>query len=163
MLVRRHILRLNNHEKFRPAKKIYIPENTMGMMGGNLANYVKDYSEITVYYEKPESRKPGVNKTHAITEDYIFYLNHLLGKQGVLFDRDCFTISRGRTIQTVKGELREGLERFHEEVKQAKDNFGTSKAVQTGKLGTKNDDIPVALMQAIFWGRAALKQYRRRH
>ena len=162
MLIRRHILRLNQHEKFRPAKKIFIPENTMGMMGHHLANFVRDFTDIDVYYEKPASNKPGINKTHDVTEDYIFYLNHLLTKQAVLFDRDCFTISRSKTLVSLKAEMREGLERFHEEVKPAKDNFGRAKAIQTGKMGTKNDDMPVALMQGIYWGRAATNQYRRR-
>lgn len=153
-------MRLREHPVIGSAQKIFIPENTMGMMGFNLQSYVRSYEDVITMYEKPGG-KPGINKTHQVTESYIFFLNQMLATKSILFDMDLFTVSRNKTVTMMKETLRDQLERFHEEFKAPKDNFTRGKKVQTGKMGSKQDDVAVALQQLIYWARAYLNNSRR--
>ena len=122
---------------------------------------VHEYEDVDVYWQNPQGTKPGVCKTHDITNQYRFLLNQLLATNALKFDREMFTVSRGKTTKAIKSMFREQLERYHEEFKAPSDNFGKGKTVLTGKMGSKQDDLAIAGMQCIYWGRAHINNARR--
>jgi len=151
-LLHRHFKRLQENKHWKAARKIFIPENNLGLEASHLHTMVKRYNDVTTYWETPN--KPGICKTHQKTIDYTFLLNSMLGDKTILLDRELFTISKEQSSDSISNLLREQIERFHWEKKAAGDSFGKDRWAITGKMGNdKQDDLLIAVFMALFFGR----------
>lgn len=156
-LLRRHISAIRSHSTYYEcAPIIFIPENNYGMHD-HLHNMISDMDNIHTYMQKG---KYGVYKDFRVTREYRRYLSHLLFCKKLCFARRLVCVTRNKTSETIKLLLREQMERYHWEKKQAKDAFSTDKSRLTGKAGGKQDDLVITTMTATFWGCEALNNPR---
>lgn len=156
MLLHRHYKKLNENKLWREAKKIFIPENNLGLESAHLDSMVQDISGVETFWEKPN--KPGVCKAGKNTREYQFLLSNCLANGGLYFDRDCFTVTREKTVQCMKDQLQEQMLRFHYNVIPAKDAGGKARVHLTAKMGSLQDDLLIATMMVIYWGRVVTNE-----
>jgi len=166
MLLRRHYEELNkiNALKAMSTKRCFIPENNLGMEASHLDTMVRSFTQVYTFWEK--ETRPGICKTAAVTREYQFLMNNALYNQTIRFSKHLFTTSRmGKdatyTAETIKALLEEQTLRYHWEKKPASDAFGKEKVTVTGKLHDKQDDLLIATMMVLYWGRAIMKNPRR--
>lgn len=151
-LLQRHIKRLRENKHWKAARKIFIPENNLGLEASHLHTMVKQYNDVTTYWETPN--KPGICKTHQKTIDYMFLFNSMLSDKTIVLDKELFTISREQTPDTIVNLLREQVERYHWEKRAAADNFGKDRWAITGKMGgDKQDDLLISVFMSTTVGR----------
>jgi hypothetical protein len=157
-LLRRHYERLRQFSFTSGSHLIFIPENNLGLEASHLDTMVRSLAEVQTYWEKD---KPGVCKTHSKTRDYQFLTNNALFNAAIRFHVDLFTCSRDQTPTSIKSLLMDQALRYHWEKRPAHDNFGNDRHTITGKQGDKQDDLLVAFMQDMYFGRAILNDPRR--
>lgn len=126
--------------------------------------FVCKLPNVHVFHENDEERS-GVRKTQQNTDDYQVLVEDMLIKRRISFDRQAFTVSKGYARQDgnmdkIYMELRNQLERYHWEIKQARDSFGKRRITMTGKMGGAQDDLYVALAMLAFWPLAMRKEAR---
>lgn len=149
--LRGHFERINSNTRFRGATKIFIPENNLGNEATHMDSMIKKLSDVRTYWQKDD--RPGVNKNANVSDNYQFLLYTKLQHDGIFFDMDCFTTSRAMSLTNIKVLLREQMERYHYEFDPIR-----NKVHLTGKMGgDKQDDILIALMMAVYWGRVVLR------
>ena len=150
-----HFEAINRIGRFKTAMKIFIPENNLGNEATHMNSMIKNRPDVRTYWQKDD--RPGVNKSAPVTDHYQFLLNTKLHENSLLFDFDAFTISKGMTLKSIRMLLREQMERYHYEFDQEK-----NKVHITGKQGgDKQDDLLIATMMAVYWGRACRKDPKR--
>ncbi|MBX9637236.1 MAG: hypothetical protein K2Q45_06765 [Nitrosomonas sp.] len=159
MLLQRHYRKLRENKMFREAKKIFIPENNLGLEAAHLDTMVADLNDVETFWQKPN--KPGVNKDGKATRGYQFNLSLLLAEKGLRFDRDLFTVTREKTPQCMKDQLADQMYRFHWEKKKAADSLGKDRYALTGKSGSLQDDLLITLAMVIYWGRIIVRERER--
>lgn len=99
-----------------------------------------------------------MRKSATNTSEYQICVEDMLRRGTLHFYRDIFTNSKrflkGSADDTkkIEDELRQQFERYHWEVKEAKDNFGKKKVTMTGKMGGAKDDLYVAVAMLAYWG-----------
>lgn len=161
-LVTKHIQRLRQNEFFRNIPIWVIPENNLGLESSHIESFVTLLPNVFVFHENEEERA-GVRKSHQNTDDYQICVEDMLRKRLISFSRDLFTTSKkhekanGDTT-SITDELRQQLERYHWEVKEAKDAFGKRRITMTGKMGGAQDDLYVALAMLAFWPKVGRHQ-----
>ena len=154
-LVRRHIAQLRQCEYFRSVPIWVIPENNLAHESSHIEKFVTKMPHVYTYHENEEQRS-GVRKSHQNTEDYQILYEDMLRGRRITFDRNLFTVSKGHfkpsgDCTSIKNELRDQLERYHWEIKEAKDSFGDRRITMTGKMGGAQDDLYVATAMLCFW------------
>lgn len=149
MLLHRHYMKLRENRYFREAKQVFIPENNLGLESAHLDTMVKDIPGVRTYWEKPN--KPGVCKDGRATRAYQFNLAHALAMQSIVFDADCFTVTKDQSVSKIKDMLQEEMLRYRWEKKDAVDSMGKDRYALTGKMGNKQDDLLIALSMALYW------------
>ena len=103
-------------------------------------------------------RRIGVMTTSTNKEQMRFELARLLRTKTARFYENFFS---SKCAADVKSEICAQLKRFRYEFKQARDAFGKTRAVLTGKSGsTRNDDLAMALMMLAFWAQYAIEKQR---
>ena len=125
---------------------------------------VRNITNVHTFWEK--ETRPGICKSALITREYQFLMNNSLYNQTIRFSDELFTTSRmGKdstyTPEGIKSLLEEQTLRYHWEKKPASDAFGKEKVTVTGKLQDKQDDLLIAAMMVLFWGRTIMKNPRR--
>lgn len=154
-MLHRHFKRLRENKHWKAARKIFIPENNLGLEASHLHTMVQKYNDVTTYWETPN--KPGILKTHQKTIDYTFLLNSMLCDKTIVLDKELFTISKEQNPDSIANLLREQIERFHWEKKAATDSFGKDRWAITGKMGNdKQDDLLITLFMCAFFGRGII-------
>jgi len=153
-MLARHFGAIDAHPLWRQARKIFIPENNLGLEASHMETMVGAYRNVTTYRQKPD--RPGVCMTNAIKREYQLHMVHSLYNRSLLYERDVFTTNRDRSVETMRGMLRAQLERFHRVVKPAADDFQNERVAITGKTAAQDengqDDLAIAGMMAPFWG-----------
>lgn len=107
---------------------------------------VKGFPNVRTYWEKA---KPGICKTHTITNEYQFLTTHMIRECAIRFSTHLFTTSRDQNARTIKTLLMDQTLRFHREM-----NPDGKTRTMTGKMGDKQDDLLIATMMSIYWGRS---------
>jgi hypothetical protein len=157
LLLHRHYHRLLQQQQWREARgHVFIPENNLGLESAHLDTMVKDIRGVRTFWET--DKRPGVCKTGAVTRGYQFMLANSLAQDACRFDRDCFTVTRGHTTDSMRALLEEQMLRYHWEAKPAPDAMGRDRYALTGKVGNKQDDLLIAFSMCLYWGRAAARQ-----
>lgn len=151
LLLHRHYKKLKENKLWREAKLVFCPENNLGMESAHMDSMVKDIAGVEVFWEKPN--KAGVCKNGTNTREYQFLLTNCLANGGLHFDRDCFTVTREKTVQCMRDQLEAQMLRLHYEVRKGNDAFTKDRVHLTAKLGSLQDDLLIATMMVIFWGR----------
>ena len=128
--------------------------------------FVRDLPNVHVFYEDESSRE-GVRKTQQNTSDYQIELEAKMRKDQVRFADCLFTTTRkwndkGDAPALAKAEMRSQMERYHYEIKEAKDAYGKPKYAMTGKMGGAQDDIHIALSMFNFWPPIIMQRNRHR-
>jgi hypothetical protein len=166
MLLRRHYEKIDSISLLSAmsCKRCFIPENNLGLEASHLDTMVRSFTNVRTFWEK--ETRPGVCKTAQNTREYQFLMNNALYNQTIRFARNLFTTSRtGRnssyTPETIKALLEEQTLRYHWEKKPAADAFGKEKVTVTGKLHDKQDDLLIAVMMVLYWGRCIMKDPRK--
>jgi hypothetical protein len=153
-MLARHFGAIDAHPLWRHARKIFIPENNLGLEASHMETMVSAYRNVTTYRQKPD--RPGVCMTNAVKRDYQLFMVHSLYNRSLLYERDLFTTNRDRPAEIMRGMFRAQLERFHRVIKPAADNFQQERVAITGKTASKDesgqDDLAIAGMMAPFWG-----------
>lgn len=99
-----------------------------------------------------------MRKSATNTVEYQICVEDMLRRQLLHFHRDVFTNSKRflkgslDDASKIEQELRQQFERYHWEIKEAKDNFGKKKIAMTGKMGGAKDDLYVAVAMLAYWG-----------
>lgn len=148
---------------FRGSTKIFVPECNLANEASHMANMVKKMPDVITYEHKPGV--VGVLKTHTNTDEYVYWFDHRLRNEteSLFFDYEFFTTTPGKTVKEIKGLAQEQLERYHIEYKEERDVYGKPKQVITGKMGPgMQDDLAIAILMGVYWGRVAIKNVRRR-
>lgn len=156
MLLHRHYAKLNENKYYRAAKKIFIPENNLGMESAHLDTMVHDLQDVETFWEKGRA---GVCKDGKATRGYQFLLTCCLAENGMRFDMDAFTITKEKTLQCMKELLEDQMCRFHWEKKKANDVHSKDRYTLTGKVGNKQDDLLITVAMLLYWGRIVVADY----
>lgn len=151
---------MKNNPFWAAARKIFIPENNLGLEASHLHTMMNEYDDVTTYFEK-SGGKPGICKTHQKTIDYQFLINSMLYEGTIKLDAELFTVSKDFNVESITALLRGQMERFHWEKKDANDAFGRDRWAITGKQGDKQDDLFITLEMAAFFGRGIINNPRR--
>ena len=125
LLLHRHYRKLNENKLFREAKKIFIPENNLGLEAAHLESMIADLADVETFWET--DKKAGILKTEKATRGYQFLMANSLAEGGVHFDRDLFSVTREKTAKCMLDQLEEQLRRFHWRCRKSPDNFGKDK------------------------------------
>ena len=158
--LRTHFDRINEIPMFKGSIKVFIPESNLANEASHMSNMISSMGDVRVYWQKND--RPGVLKTHHITNDYQFVFNSRLKSQSIWFDEQFFTTTPGKTEVQIKGMLREQLERYHYEYLEARTVHGNPRQTITGKMGSgMQDDLAIATLMAPYWGRIALRDLAR--
>ena len=153
--LRRHFNQINRINRLKSSIKVFIPENNLGNEATHMNSMIKNLNDVKTYWQT--EKRPGINKDNKRTVDYQFLLDTRLREAAIGFDVDCFTTGTKKSIKQIKILLREQMERYHYEYDPNRD---TQKL--TGKMGSdKQDDLLIALMQGLYWGRASGRDPRR--
>ena len=161
-MLQRHFDRINEIPKFKGSTKIFIPESNLANEGSHMANMIKKRPDVRTYWEK--ETKIGVHKSHSVTDDYQYMFDSKLKNNSMFFDDEFFTTSKGKTVESVKGQAREELERYHYDYVEPKTVHGKGSLKITGKMGsTMNDDLAIAILMGPYWGRIVLRTLDRLH
>jgi len=152
--LRRHFDKINSLNRFKGCTKVFIPENNLGNEATHMENMIKNRQDVKTYWQT--EKRPGVNKDQKKTDLYQYLLDSKLRNSDILFDAQCFTTGTKRSLDQTKSLLREQMEIYHYE----SNPNGTSQKL-TGKQGHKQDDLLIALMTALYYGRASGKDPRR--
>ncbi len=158
-LIHKHFRRLQGNRFFRESKVWFVPENNLAMEAAHLDSMVRDIPGVNVFWEKES--KAGVCKTEATTRDYQFLLQTALAADSLKFDEDLWTVTREKTPQCMLDMLQEQMLRLHWASKRATDEMGTDKHKLTGKIGTKNDDLSIAVQMLLYWARIIIAKENR--
>ena len=139
--------------------KFLIVENNLGNEASYMWNMVKNYPNVKPYWEKED--KMGVRKGKFTADDYRAICQVKLTNDAILFDSEFFTCSLKHSKQGIKNIAREQFERFHYEFEDAKTPHQHAKQTITGKLGSsENDDLCIAVLMGLYWGRQVIKNPR---
>jgi hypothetical protein len=162
LLIRRHINRIRQHNKFGSSLIVVIPENNMGLEHSHIEKFIRNMPNVVCYSEDGNSTRVGIRKTHDNTNDYQIEVESALMKRSVFFEATLFTVSKRflKENEDIRVELQEELQLYHWETEMAKDNFGRDRIVLTGKIGGRQDDLYMAFAMAIFWGKVIERQRR---
>jgi hypothetical protein len=106
---------------------------------------------VHTFYDK--ENKPGVFKDGEATRGYQFVLNRALAQRTLRFDHNLFTVTPDATPQSMKELLEEQMLRFHWETKKVGDSTRVS---LTAKMGSKQDDLLIAVMMLLYWSRIVM-------
>lgn len=156
LLLTRHYQRLLQFRHYRESRLVFVPEANLGLESSHLDTMVKDvFPSVTTYYEKPN--RPGVTKTGAITRGYQFELSNSLCYGSIRFEHDVFTTTREKTPACMLNLLQEQMLRYRWERKPAVDLMGKDRFTLTGKMGSKSDDLLIAVMMSLYWGRLVMR------
>ena len=154
-LITQHIRRLRQHEHYQTVPIWVIPENNLGLESSHIEKFVTRLPGVRVYHEQEEARA-GVRKSQQNTDDYQILFEDMLKKRRMFFAYDLFTVSKGHAKKngdttSITNELRDQLERYHWEIKQANDAFGKRRITMTGKMGGAQDDLYISTVMLAFW------------
>lgn len=152
--LRRHFDQINRFNRFEGCIKVFIPENNLGNEATHMENMIKNRRDVKTYWQT--EKRPGVNKDQKKTDLYQYLLDTMLRNGDIRFDSQCFTSGSARSLDMLKILLREQLEIYHYET----NPNGTTQKL-TGKQGHKQDDLLIALMTALYYGRASGRDPRR--
>jgi len=150
LLLHRHYKKLKENQLYRESRFVFIPENNLGLESAHLDTMVRDIRNVETFWEKPN--KPGVCKDGKATRGYQFMLTNLLAQGGLKFDRDLFTVTREKTPACMRDMLMEQMFRYHWDRKKAPDVMGKDRYALTGKVGSLQDDLLVAVSMIPYWG-----------
>lgn len=156
LLLSRHYQKLSGFRHYRESRLVFVPENNLGMESAHLDTMVKDIPGVVTYYEKPN--KPGVCKTGATTRGYQFELSNALSYGSIKFEHDLFTITKEKSAACMLDQLQEQMLRYHWQKKAAVDAMSKDRYTLTGKVGAKQDDLLIAVMMALYWGRLVMRE-----
>jgi hypothetical protein len=158
-ILRQHISRLNSIPQLTQSVKVFIPENNLGHEAAHMWNMIKKdaSSKLKAYYENGKDRI-GIHKGKDTADQYRYTFDVKLHNDAILFSEHFFTVSRKHTISNIKGLAKEQLERCQFSFEEPKDEFGKAKYTITGKIGGDQDDLSVAIQQAVYHGYKALNK-----
>lgn len=141
---------------FASSTKVFVPESNLANEASHMTNMVKRRPDVKTYWQKND--RPGVHKSHNVTDDYQFVFDDKLKNDAVFFDYHFFTTTKGKTEREMKGILREQLERYHFEYEEANNVHGRPRQTITGKMGSgMQDDLAIATLMGTYWSRVILK------
>ena len=159
-VLRTHIDRLNDIPVFRSSTKVFIPENNLGNEGSHMWNMIKKMPDLRCFSSKND--RVGVHKGKDTADEFQYIFNVKLKNDAVLFDNEFFTTSKKHTLTSIKATFREQMERFHFAYEEATSIHQNPRQTITGKGGsTEQDDLMIAVLMGVFWGRVVLKDPRR--
>lgn len=155
-----HFQRMNQILGYSSVVKVFIPESNLANEASHMVNMIKAMPDVRTFWQRDD--RPGVHKSHAVTDDYQFMFDSKLKTDSLHFDSNFFTTTPGKTEREIKGLAREQLERYHIEFQDAHDVYGRAKQVITGKMGPgMQDDLAIAILMGPYWGRLVLKNRQR--
>lgn len=158
-LIHRHYRKILEHPQFKRSRLVFIPENDLGMEHHHLSTMVKELPNVQVFWETP--KKPGINKTNPVTGEYRFLLMNCLMQSAIKFDRDLMTISREQTPQSMLNLAQAQMLQYHWSVKKSEIPGVKDRVKLTGKVGNAQDDLLIAMMMVMYWGRLITRDVRR--
>lgn len=154
-LLHRHYKALKSNKMYRESKFVFIPENNLALESAHLDTMVQDIPGVETYWQT--DKRPGVNKNGTVTRAYNFLLNVALAENSIKFERNLFTVTKEKTAQCMKDLLYEQALRYHWDYKKAADVHGKDKYTLTGKLGSKQDDLFIAFVMCLYWGKIVME------
>lgn len=162
-LLNRHLDALSNHPELQGVMKIFIPEANLGNEATHMHSMISQRGDVRSYWQKED--RLGIIKDARVTDNYQFFLDDMLQQDFLRFYHDIITHSRHfRTSpggEAIVNLVQEQMQRYHYERLDTVDRNGNPRCRITGKSGGKQDDLLIALMMALYWGRAVLKDPRR--
>ena len=140
--------------------KIFIPENNLANEGSHMWHMIKNRKDVRCYWEK--SDVPGVRKDKDTADEFQYIINVKMRNNGIRFDNEFYTTSKGHTVQSMKGLFKQELQQYHYEYEEGKGRNGNGKLTITGKGGSgENDDLTIAFAMAVKHGRDILMSPRK--
>lgn len=150
--------RLNTIPMFKSCMKIFIPENNLGNEASTMWHMIKKRKDLRCYSEKND--KTGVQKDKDTADEFQYILNVKMRNDAIRFDNEFYTTSKGHTAQSMKGLLKEELQRYHYEYEEDKNGKEKMKITGKGSNG-ENDDLVIAFAMGVHHGRNILMSPRK--
>ena len=150
--------RLNTIPMFKSSMKIFIPENNLGNEASTMWHMLRKRKDLRCYWQKND--KPGVIKDGDTADDFQYLLNVKMRNDSLVFDNEFYTTSKGHTAQSIKGLLKEELQRYHVEYGVTKTGKESMKITGKGGEG-EHDDLVIAFAMAVMYGKAILMNPRK--
>jgi len=139
-----HALRKNH---YRSSSKITIyVERNLGFEAEHAKHALSHLPAVT-FYEDLKAGRVGVLTTDKVKYASMELLNILLREKRVSLCKYCHS----RDIKTLRLRLRDQLEIFSWQFKQAVNTFQKDKSALSGKIGGMKDDLCIALMLGVYF------------
>jgi hypothetical protein len=149
-LLLRHFAKISSHHIFSQSRLIFIPEDNLGMESSHMDAMVNDLDNVTTYWD---GKHPGLHKTERVTREYQILMAQALATNSIRFDRSLFTVTREKTVQSMRDMLQEQMCRFQWLVKKPNNDYGEARVKLTGKIGNQQDDLLIGLFMVLYGGR----------
>jgi hypothetical protein len=122
-------------------------------------NMIAHRSDVRTYWQKDD--RCGVLKDQHVTSNYQSLLDGMLRDSWLDVYVYLFTNSRNHKQASILALLQEQMERYHYQTDDKLDRNDNRRYKITGKMGHKQDDLLIAFMMCLYWGRAIMRDPRR--
>lgn len=151
-MVKTHLAKLQQHERYRKAHKLIFIEANMSYIGADqVAGWCREFEPVIIESRDPSPRgRVGVWTGPYEKESYAWKLRDQMEDDTVYFASDLV----GEHVKRDKATFIAQLQKFRMERQEPKDlTFGKFKYAYTGKTGNgEKDDLAMAYMIANYWG-----------
>lgn len=140
-----HALRKN---LYRSASKVTVyVERNLGFEAEHARHALAHLQPSVAFYEDAKAGRVGVLTTDAVKHASMEMLNIMLRERRVSVCRHCHS----RDVRAVRVRLRDQLEVFSWQFKQAASTFQKDRSALSGKIGGMKDDLCIALMLGVYF------------
>jgi hypothetical protein len=148
-LVADHIRRVRrNHIEWRNSRVVIYVERNLGHEAEHHRHALKDIPGV-YFREDPKNGRVGLLTTNDIKHGCATLLNIMLREQRLCMLPESKLVCRDAKNFIIR--LREQLNVYSYQYKDANDSFGKQRVALTGKVGGMKDDIVIALQLGIFF------------
>ncbi len=154
IVLAQHYARLQRNRMYAQSRLVFIPENNLANEATTMCHMLKELNiNVQVYYDRAETLKPGIRKDASTIGNYRLTIINKMTSNDVRFSSDGFSSSGDASFSGMRVFLMEQMHRFHIETKITPGFVTRERVKMTGKSGSNQDDLAIAFMQCVYYGR----------
>ena len=146
-LLEEHIHALRKNLYLSASKVTVYVERNLGFEAEHARHALAHLQPSVAFYEDAKAGRVGVLTTDAVKHASMEMLNIMLRERRVSVCRHCHS----RDVRAVRVRLRDQLEVFSWQFKQAASTFQKDRSALSGKIGGMKDDLCIALMLGVYF------------
>lgn len=150
-----HIKKIRTFDEFKNSKIVFIPENNLGNEAFHIINYVRDQCGIEIIdfygHEDGNDLKNGIHMDENLKGGLARHLSVFIDNQRIHYYSEFFTLTPGKTAETMKNEIHEQLVGFSKIILSPKGDSNIIKVKYSGKSGPGFDDQGINFHKIYFF------------